>query len=406
MKICVFSIVTYWHGLKGGMDLHGKHLIEGLSERGHEIFVVSTKHPSGKEYEEINGIKIYYLKHTTFGSSRKGWKEQSISKFRDIVRTEKIDIVLSQQTAGYGLVKIAGGMGIPFVTIMHGCHTMVFRSKLNQVMNFNNGYLYLIKSFLQCAYYYFFHELPIAKNSSIIIAVSKGVAHVLEGWPFVKSHKIKIVNYGINLKIFKFSEGERDNVRQKLNIPNHDKVILFLSLLSKQKGADIAIRALNYLADNNKNIKLIIAGDGEYLEEAKLLVNNFNLSSRAIFTGFIHNEDTSKYYNASDVFIFPTLRLESFGIVIAEAMACGKPVIASNIGSIPDVIDNGINGILIPPGDFKELAGQINFLLNDKQYSEMLSQNARRKAMERFGLDRMIEETIDVFELARTGKKG
>ncbi|MGR3302289.1 MAG: glycosyltransferase family 4 protein [Candidatus Scalindua sp.] len=404
MNICIFSTVTYWHGLRGGMDLHGKHLLEGLSGRGHKIIVISTKHPSGKEYEEINGIKIHYLKHTTFGSSRKGWKRQSINKFKDIIKTEEIDIALSQQTAGYGIAKIARRKGIPFITIMHGYEIMIFRSIFNQVMNFKKDYLSLVKSFLSSLYYTVFQELPILKDSSAIIAVSEGVSKVIEKRPFIDRDKIKVINYGIDLKLFKFSEEERKETRLKLNITNHDKVVLFLSLLSKQKGTDIAIKAFNELAENNESIKLIIAGDGEYLEEAKLLVNNFKLKSRVIFTGFVRNEDTVQYYNASDIFIFPTLRLESFGIVIAEAMACGKPVIASDIGSIPDVIDNGINGILIPIGDFKELARQINLLLSDKQYSAMLAQNARRKALERFGLDRMIEETIKVFELARTHK--
>jgi len=68
MNICFFSIVTYWHGLKGGMDLHGKHLLEGLAQRGHDVTVISTKHPSSKEYEEINGIRFHYLNETTFGS--------------------------------------------------------------------------------------------------------------------------------------------------------------------------------------------------------------------------------------------------------------------------------------------------------------------------------------------------
>ena len=398
MNVCFFSIVTYWHGLRGGMDLHGKHLLEGLSERGHTIVVISTKHPSGKEYEEIKGIKIYYLNHTIFGSSRKGWKRQSINKFKDIIKTEKIDIALSQQTGGYGVAEIARRRGIPFVTIMHGYETMIFKSILNQVMNFKKDYLSLVKSFLSSLYYTIFQELPILKNSSTIIAVSDGVSKVIEKRSFIDRDNIKVINNGIDLKLFKFSGEERAETRLKLNIANHDKVVLFLSLLSKQKGTDIAIKALNELTDNNKNIKLIIAGDGEYLEEARLLVNRLNLESSVIFAGFVRNEDTVQYYNASDIFIFPTLRLESFGIVIAEAMACGKPVIASDVGCIPDVIDNGINGILIPIGDFKELARQINLLLDDPQYSTMLTQNARRKALERFGLDRMIDETIKVFE--------
>lgn len=405
MNICIFSIVTYWHGLRGGMDLHGKHLLEGLSERNHKITVISTKHPDGKKYEEINGIKIYYLEQTTFGSPRRGWKKQSINKFKDIVRTEKIDIALSQQTAGYGVAKIARRMGIPFITIMHGYEIMIFRSILNQVVNYKKDYFSLCKLFLSCFYYTIFREFPILKNSSAIIAVSNGVASKIEKMPFVKRNKINVINYGIDLKLFKFSEKERKETRLKLNITNHNKVVLFLSLLSKQKGTDIALKAFNELAKNNESIKLIITGDGEYFEEAQLLVKNLKLESRVIFTGFVHNEDTHKYYNASDIFIFPTLRLESFGIVIAEAMACGKPVIASNIGSIPDVIDNGINGVLFPTGDFTELARQINLLLNNQRYSAMLVQNARQRALNKFGLDKMIGDTIRIFELAITCKQ-
>jgi glycosyltransferase involved in cell wall biosynthesis len=404
MKICVFSIATYWHGLRGGMDLHGKHLLEGLSEKNHKVTVISTKHPDGKKYEEINDIKIYYLEQTTFGSLRRGWKKQSINKFKDIVKKELVDVVLSQSVAGFSVVKVAKSMGIPFVTIMHGYATMGFLSILNQVRSLKEGYLYLVKSYLSAVYYSIFRELPLLINSSAIIAVSDEVRRVIGKRPFVKRDKIKVINYGIDLKLFNFSEEERKTTRLKLNISNHDEVVFFLSLLSKQKGADIAIKALNELT-SRKNLKLILAGDGEYFKEAQLLVKSLKLGSRVIFTGFVHNEDTHKYYNASDIFIFPTLRLESFGIVIAEAMACGKPVIASNIGSIPEVIDNGINGVLFPTGDFMALARQINLLLNDQQRLAMLAKNARQKALEKFSLHRMIEETIKVCEMATTNSR-
>ena len=281
---------------------------------------------------------------------------------------------------------------------------MGFLSILNQVRSLKDGYLYLVKSYLSAVYYSIFRELPLLINSSAIIAVSDEVRRVIGKRPFVKKDKIKVINYGIDLKLFNFSEEERKTTRLKLNISNHDEVVFFLSLLSKQKGADIAIKALNELT-SRKNLKLILAGDGEYFKEAQLLVKSLKLGSRVIFTGFVHNEDTHKYYNASDIFIFPTLRLESFGIVIAEAMACGKPVIASNIGSIPDVIDNGINGVLFPTGDFMALARQINLLLNDQQRLAMLAKNARQKALEKFSLHRMIEETIKVCEMATTSSR-
>jgi glycosyltransferase involved in cell wall biosynthesis len=404
MHICFFSIVTYWHGIKGGMDLHGKHLLEGLAKKGHSITVISTKNPSLKEYEEIRGIKLYYLKHTTFGSSRKAWKRESTKKFKHLLKQENIDVVLSQSKAGYSVTRLAKKMGIPIVTIMHGYRRMIFSSILNQVINFRTGRLELLKSFLSLLYYSLFQELPLLMKSSIIIAVSERVAKALANRSYVEKNKVIVINNGIDIETFKPSEDQKKQFRDKLSILDQDRAILFLSLISKQKGTDIAIKALNELSHIN-DIKLIIAGDGEYLKEAKLLVKYYGIESRVIFAGFISNEDTPKYYNVSDIFIFPTLRLESHPIVLIEAMACMKPIIASNIGGIPDVIDDGINGILIPPGDFRELARQIDILLNDSSYSKTLASNARLKARDKFDVNRMIGETLDVLGLAIKNKQ-
>ena len=400
MRVCMLSNVTYWHGLRGGMDLHGKHLLEGLTERGHKVIVISTRHRSDKKYEQINGIRILYLENTTFSSPRRRWKKESLRALRAILTKEKIDLVVSQSKAGYGVVRMVRGKGIPFVTIMHGYETMIFASVLNQVMNFKKDYLSLLKPLMAALYYSLFQEYPLLINSSKTIAVSDKVAQVLGRRPLVKQKKISVVNYGIDLEVFRSSESKRREMRTALNLLDDDRVILFLSLISKQKGADVAIRAFNLLSREAKNIKLIVAGDGDYLPGAKQLAEGLGIADKVIFPGFVRNEDTSLFYNASDVFIFPTLRLESFGIVIAEAMACGKPVIASNIGSIPNVIDNGVNGILIPPGDFRELASQIKRLFNDRMYSKALSEKAQLKANERFGLNRMVESTIEVFESA------
>jgi glycosyltransferase involved in cell wall biosynthesis len=390
--------VTYWHGLKGGMDLHGRHLLEGLAQRGHDVTVVSTKHPSSREYEEINGIRFHYLNDTTFGSSRKAWKKESLRAFKDIFRTRKVDLIVSQSRAGYGVVNFANREAIPFVTIIHGYETLILWSIMNQVANFKRGYLQLMKTVLLSTYYSLFQEFPILRHSSGIIAVSPKVAQVIGLRPFVNKNKIEIIYPGIDLRLFRPSKQQRIRKRLELKLVDTDRVILFLSLISKQKGADIAIKALRELCISDRNIKLILVGDGEYLEGAKRLAKELGILEKVIFAGFIPNEQTSLFYNAVDIFIFPTLRLETFGIVIAEAMACGKPVIASNIGSIPDVIDDGINGILFPPGDYQELASQIKRLLNDQNYSKMLSENAYRKAKAKFGMARMVEKSITVFE--------
>lgn len=398
MNICFFSVVTFWHGIKGGMDLHGKHLLEGLAANGHKITVITTKHPTDQAYEERNGIKIHYLENTSYGSPRKGWKKASRDKFIDILKQEKIDIVISQSKGGYGVVGEAKKRNIPFITIMHGYETMILYSMIKQTINFKKGFLSLLKTFFSSLYYSVFQEYPLLLQSSLIISPSDNVSSVLGKRPFVKQSNIKTVIYGIDLSNFSPSEGSRQRTREIFNIDNHHKVILFLSLLSKQKGADVVLKAVDVLLSQDQNIKLILGGDGDYLEEAKQLASDLGIADKVIFPGYIVNEKTADFYNACDIFVFPTLRYESFGIVLAEAMACEKPVIASNIGSIPDVIDDGKNGILIKPGDHMELAKQVKRLLNDNELSNKLSINARDKAGREFSIDRMIDKTMGLIE--------
>ncbi|MBW1855126.1 MAG: glycosyltransferase family 4 protein [Deltaproteobacteria bacterium] len=387
------------------MDLHGKHLLEGLSDMGHQVVVISTKHPSNKDHEIINGVHYYFLKNTTFGSSRREWKHESLIKFRHIIETEKIDVVISQSKAGYSVVKMAKNFGLPFVTILHGYELMVFYSIFNQIRYFGEGYILLIKSFLSRIYYTIFQETPLLLNSTKIITVSQSVADIFKQRPFVKEKNIEIINYGIDINIFQPSNHNRHAIRNKFGFKENDHVVLYLSLISKQKGADIAVKAIKQLVDR-KDIKLILAGDGEYLNDLKYLVSQYHLESRVVFTGFINNDDTSKYYQASDIFIFPTLRLESFGIVIAEAMACKKPVIASNIGSVPNVIVDGVDGLLIHPGDYDGLAKQIIRLINDKDLYKNISEAGYLKAKRKYNLGFMIKKTEKVLESAIHQIKG
>lgn len=379
------------------MDLHGKHLWEGLARRGHEISIISTRHPSGMEYEESSGIRIHYLRSTSFGSSRRAWKRESLRKFELILESENIDLVVSQQVAGYGIAGKAKNMGLPLLTIMHGYEMMIFRSIFNQIAIQRKGYSSLVKSLLSALYYTVFQEFPLLRKSSRIVAVSDNVGRVLIKRYQIDPEKIIVINYGIDLDRFSPSEETRKATRQKLGIQEGERIILFLSLISKQKGADIILKALNALK-HEPNLRLIIAGDGEYLNETKLLTKSLDLESKVLFPGFIENEIAGNYYNAADIFVFPTLRFESFGIVLAEAMACGKPVIASDIGSIPNVIDQGINGILVQPGNPNDLARQISRFLNDPELIQRLSRNAKQKAAERFGLESMIEKTERVLE--------
>jgi glycosyltransferase involved in cell wall biosynthesis len=403
MKICLFSIVTYWHGVKGGMEIHGKILCEGLVKRGHEVIVISTKHPDGKDFEERNGISLYYLDNTVFSSKRKGWEAASLEKFIELEQINNFDIICSMSVIiPKELVTIE--RKTPIIVISEGTGIMMLLSEIKQTFSHRNGFKNLINIFMSFIYYYIFWELSLKKYDAVI-AVSNEVAKSTLKWYFVDKRKVYTVYNGVDTRLFFPDQSERKRMRRTLAFSDDEKVLLFFSFITKQKGLHLLIKALPIILKDNKCVKLMIVGAGEYLDEAKLIVEQSGIENYAFFTGHISHKDVSHYINASDIFIMPTLRQEGLPFALIEAMACGKPVIASKIGGISSVVDDGINGFLIPPGDVSTLAEKAIFLLNNKYFTDKLADNARKKVVQNFSYEKMMEETVKVFESAMISKK-
>lgn len=405
MNICIFSIATYWHGIKGGMEIHGKLLSEGLAERGYAVTIISTRHPEGKEFEEVNGLRLYYLKNTIFDSKRVGWKTASLKKFIELDQINNFDIICSMSVViSRELIAVAEKKRIPVVAISEGTEVMMLLSETKQTLSHKKGFKSLIKTFLSFFYYYFFWEL-LYKECDSIIAVSDEVSSSIHKWQFVDKEKIHTVYNGVDTDLFSPGRSGREYIRRSLAISEDKKVLLFFSFVTKQKGLHLLIKALPAILKDNKYVKLLVVGDGDYLDEAKQLVGQLGLDSYVVFAGHISHEEAPDYINASDVFVLPTLRQEGMPFSLIEAMSCGKPVVASRIGGVPSVIDDVVNGILIPPGSTSKLIEKINLLLRDNDFADKLAVNARKKAMEKLSHERMIDGTINMFRLAMKHKK-
>ena len=147
MNICFFSIVTCCHGIKGGMEIHLKLLSKGLVESGHAVTVISTRHPEGKEFEGIDGIRQHYLKNTKFGSKRGGWKAASLKKFIELDAINKFDIICSVSTViPKELIVLAGKRKIPVVVISEGPEIVVLQSEVKQTLSHRSGFKNLAKT--------------------------------------------------------------------------------------------------------------------------------------------------------------------------------------------------------------------------------------------------------------------
>jgi len=208
------------------------------------------------------------------------------------------------------------------------------------------------------------------------IAVTKMEIPLIKKYGSVDEDHIHYIPHGVNLDTFKPLDS--GNLKRELGLENSD-VLLYVGRIAKGKGVDKLVKILNLIQKKNKNVKLvIIGGDAGYLNVVEALINKYNLSKNVIFLGYISKKDLSKYYSLADLVIYPS-RQEIFGLVLCEAMACGKAVIGSDIFGPSEIIINGETGYTSNFQNLDDLSNRIMELLKDKDKLDYMG----KKGLER-----------------------
>ena len=186
-----------------------------------------------------------------------------------------------------------------------------------------------------------------------------------------KPKKYSIIHNSIDTEKFK---PIKTNLRKRLSLENK-KILFSLGLLVEKKGFPYLIRALPEILKKHKNTVLLIGGSEKEEQNLKDLVKELNLEKEVKFLGTISADKTAAFYNICDIFVLPSIidskgETETLGVVLLEALACGKPVIATNVGGIPDVVTNDV-GVLIEQKNSKQLEKAIiNLLSKPKHYKK------------------------------------
>ncbi len=211
----------------------------------------------------------------------------------------------------------------------------------------------------------------------------------------IDTKKLITIHNGISLsKEYFFSKSE---ARKKINLNEGDFIIGTIANFYKTKGLFFLIEAFKILSEKNinKKLKLVIIGDGDLrskLEEQiiKNKLNNVFLIGRINYA--------SKYLKAFDIFVLSSIK-EGLPYSLIEAQLAGNPIVATNVGGIPEIIKDGTDGLLVNAGDSYALAQKIQILINDndKDTREKLGQSAIKKATEKFSIDRMVNATIKLY---------
>jgi len=396
MKICLISHL-WGQFIAGGLEVYLPTLAEALSKY-HQVTIVATSPFSGwdslKGEEERNDavkvirffpLNLYY----GYGSLRKSlwlrvlwnaiqaWNPHSYVVVRNILKREKPDIVHTHgvRFISPSIFSAVSSLGIPCVHSLHSYELLSLWSTL-----FRRHKVAEIPDTLDIAYAGLMRFL--ARN---IRAVTADTQFVLD----------------LHLKRGLFTKAKRYVIPAGFSISSNDESakdyetldILFVGGLHEHKGIHILLNAFKSLTE--PNVLLHIVGQGPLAE----LVSSFaSQDKRVRYYGFIPpGEELWRLYAKANLLVFPSTWLEPLGIVSIEALSFGTPVIASAIGGIREVIQDGYNGLLFKPGDVEDLTRTLKRALSDTELLRKLGKNARESA-QRYNLESHIESLLKVYE--------
>lgn len=177
------------------------------------------------------------------------------------------------------------------------------------------------------------------------------------------------------------------------------KTILYAGVLTRLKGVHNLIDTLEKLVKNDYDLRLVIAGEGPYKSNLKEQIAKLNLNEQIEFLGHLDQTALRKYYRRCDIFVLPSLS-EGFGRVIIEAMACGKPVIASAIGGVPELIKNNKTGLLVQPGNVEDIATKIEHLLKNEKLRVEIGKRGKGYVKDTYSNEKFFEKYRELLELA------
>lgn len=352
------------HLNRGGISRYIVSLAKALSEKGQKVFVASSG--GDMEAELISGSIPHFkvdIKTKSEISPKLFAARHKLIKF---IADNKIALIHAHTRVAQVLAdSISRRTGIPYVTTCHG----FFKPK-------------------------FFRRLHPCWGRRVI-AISRAVKdHLINDFK-VEESRIVLVYNGIDLKRFPHLPTPDERAQAKAHLGFDGKrVIGIITRFSRSKGVHYLIEAMPYILKKCDNALLFIVGDGEEGGSLKSLAQKMGLNNRVVFSE--GSSDTFKLLSAMDVFAFPTM-VEGLGLSAIEALACGVPVAASNVGGVPEVVDDKKTGFLFAPGDIRGLADAVLKVLANG-LGDAVSQKARASVEDRFNIDKMADEILDVYK--------
>ncbi|MCK5013731.1 MAG: glycosyltransferase family 4 protein [Candidatus Omnitrophica bacterium] len=352
------------HLNSGGITSYLFTMTKGLICRGHQVHIVTSGGNMEKEFLSI-GAKLLTLNIRTKSEldPRIYFALFPLSRY---IRENKIDLVHAQtritQVMGALLKRLTGK---PFVSTCHG----FFKTRLSRRL-------------VPCW-------------GDVVIAISEAVEWHLRHDFRVAREKVSLIASGIDFNEFDLIDGARKKERRARFHLGDEPVVGIVARLSDVKGQDILIEAMNKVVPYIPNAILLLVGEGKMENVLREKVQSLNLGDHVRFFSIVNN--TYEMLSLFDIFAMPS-RQEGLGLSIMEAQAAGLPVVASRVGGIPSLIEDGKTGVLVEPENSSELADAIVKLLQDPERLKEIGMAGREFIKKTFLADKMTDKVIQLYQ--------
>ena len=376
----------------GGPALHVSYLSAGLRDRGYETTLVAGSVSTGEQsmayVAEERGVPVQLMPHL----------HREISPVQDLLATFRLARMIREQrphilhthTAKAGaigrLAAVLAGKARPPI-VVHTFHGHVLR-----------GYFGRFRTAVFRGL-----ERLLAPVADTLIAVSPEVRDDLVALKVAPLEKFEVIRLGIELdERVAHAQEERKRTRKVMGVPDNRFLVGWIGRMTGVKrGADV-LRAFRLLRDQGVDATLCMVGDGPEREQLEALASNLGLMHDCLFAGY--QEDVGPFFAAFDAFLLPSAN-EGTPVTAIESIASGCPVVATRVGGVPDVVEEGVDGFLVEPGDLEAIADRLGRLAADPELRALMGAAGRKRVLSRYAVERLVDDVDSLYRslLARKG---
>jgi glycosyltransferase involved in cell wall biosynthesis len=400
MRVCIVTVAV--RGV-GGLQDHGRALARGLSAAGHEVHVLAAGRPDGPDPGD--GAQWHWLdvptSHPRLPRRHPDWLRFSYESFMHLQRQVGFDVVHSESTSALALMCNGVHHTVPVVLKLHGNYLGEIRQALRRIRR--GTWRDRARDARKIAWHTGMHlqhgEYRRFRPCEWMVTSQH---EYRDAWmeSFLVPARGHIVPNGIDTSVFR--PQDRATLKHELGVGDAT-LLVCAGRLDPLKGTSVAVRALAQLRAAAAPVRLAVLGDGPDLESLRALTAELRLDDAVTFVPPQPHPELARWLAAADAFLFPTRLNEAAPLVPLQAMACGTPVVASDVGTLREMIgQNGdAGGLFVPAGSPDALADAVGRISANDGLRGELATRALDRVQRRYTLERMIEQTVEVYEAAR-----